>query len=156
MARVAIEPMTTRWQTSTLSTKPRGFLGQRFNPLSSCSSSLAAKLRRLLPRRYLPYWVIVMSVFQGPPAECNPPIHSWLYYTPGETNEHPCIVVFMFMIVCSYTRTRGVGHLDPIMLVLVFPSDVSIISRLRAVPIGQQSQLGALLSSSARVCDRPS
>jgi hypothetical protein len=31
-----------------------------------------------------------MSLIYGPPAECNTPLHTWLYYTQGEINEHPC------------------------------------------------------------------
>ncbi len=27
---------------------------------------------------------IAMSVIDGPPAECNTPLHSWLYYNSGE------------------------------------------------------------------------
>jgi hypothetical protein len=45
MARVGIEPLTIGWQTSTLTTKPRGYLDRRSNHLSACSSFLAAKLR---------------------------------------------------------------------------------------------------------------
>ncbi len=40
MARVGIEPLTIGWQTSTLTTKPWGYLDKRFNPFSSWSSLL--------------------------------------------------------------------------------------------------------------------
>ncbi len=45
MSGVGIEPLTFTGQTSTLTTKPRGFLDMRYNLLSSCSSCLAAKLK---------------------------------------------------------------------------------------------------------------
>jgi hypothetical protein len=32
---------------------------------------------------------MAMSAIDGPPAECNTPLHSWLYYTPGQKNERP-------------------------------------------------------------------
>jgi hypothetical protein len=35
-------------------------------------------------------WEIAMSLIYGPPAECNTPLHAWLYYTQAEKSEHPC------------------------------------------------------------------
>jgi hypothetical protein len=32
-----------------------------------------------------------MSVIYGPPAKCNRQLYSWLYYTHGPNNEHPCV-----------------------------------------------------------------
>jgi hypothetical protein len=85
MAWVGIEPLTFRCQSSTLPTIPRGYLDKRCIPLSSISFLAAKQRPSCYPRK------VAMSLIYGPPAECNISLHSCLYYTRGEKNEHTWI-----------------------------------------------------------------
>ncbi len=81
-AWVGIEPLTFGWQASALPTIPRGYDEFAQDHLSSCSSCLEQR------PGYCP-WGNRNECNRRTPAECNTPLHAWLYYTPGEKNEHP-------------------------------------------------------------------
>jgi hypothetical protein len=82
---VGMEPLAFRWQSSTLPTIPGVYIEKRIIPPSSISFLAAKQRPSCYPRK------VAMSLIYRPPAECNISLHSCLYYTRGEKNEHTCV-----------------------------------------------------------------